>query len=310
MMHKSQFITQCFIALLAFGLALGCSEQSNLFRSLGDDSSDEALVEQAEEAMDDKDFEEALDIYQALYSEDPGSTAFATGVAAALMGLAGVDTLEIIRKAEEESEGGQDREVYEIIAEALPPIGPANLDLIIEAVDILYFHFEEGRLSCSQELLLALGESVLLIMTVIEQTDFTGDNIIDYADPRNSDMALLFKSLWTWLGWGSGGYMLQEIISDVEGFVQSDCLGDESTFSDKFEEFVFSIDTGECANLTEIADRNGDGLCDGNGRISWFNASDYMIYLKNKHNPAVTPKSCSRKEATDWADSVGCTIPD
>ena len=307
MMHKSQFITQCFIA---FGLALGCSEQSNLFRSLGDDSSDEALVEQAEEAMDDKDFEEALDIYQALYSEDPGSTAFATGVAAALMGLAGVDTLEIIRKAEEESEGGQDREVYEIIAEALPPIGPANLDLIIEAVDILYFHFEEGRLSCSQELLLALGESVLLIMTVIEQTDFTGDNIIDYADPRNSDMALLFKSLWTWLGWGSGGYMLQEIISDVEGFVQSDCLGDESTFSDKFEEFVFSIDTGECANLTEIADRNGDGLCDGNGRISWFNASDYMIYLKNKHNPAVTPKSCSRKEATDWADSVGCTIPD
>jgi len=302
MMRRSVLIAQSILALLAFGLAIACSEQSNLFRSLGDDSSEEALVERAEEAMDDEDFEEALEIYEALYNKDPGSTVFATGVAAALMGLAGVDTLEIIRSSEEEGEGG--REVFEIIAESLPRVDRERIDYIIMAIDILH---KAGSLSCSQDLLLALAESVLLIMAVIHQTDSNGDNIIDDVRPDE----LIIMSLQIWSGCQYGEYRLDDVIKDIERFVQRDCIGEESTISNKFSELVFSLDSGECASRQEMVDPgyDNDDLC-GNDSISWLNTMNYMMYLRDKIYRPSEKKSCSRKDAIDWAESIGCTILD
>jgi len=99
---------QSIVLLFLFAFLVGCGD-SNVFESLGDDSSREAKTEAALMAMDDGDYNSALSILLALNDSNPGDARLLQYLASAYSGLAGLDTLNLLKVIDKLDESGTDR---------------------------------------------------------------------------------------------------------------------------------------------------------------------------------------------------------
>jgi hypothetical protein len=101
------------LIVLIMGLFL-CLAGCNAFESAADDSSYEADIEEAQEALDSGDYQKAINILAPGYnasSPDPVATRI---LASAYMGKAGMDLTNVV-----ESSGSDDRDNFDVITSAL-----------------------------------------------------------------------------------------------------------------------------------------------------------------------------------------------
>ncbi|MEA2102608.1 MAG: hypothetical protein U9P80_08575, partial [Thermodesulfobacteriota bacterium] len=102
-------------------ILIGCD--SNMLESLGDDSSREANLEEAQMALDDGNYDEAISILAPGYNPNAPDPVVARVLASAYMGKAGIDLTYLIENA---GNSGSDGGAFDTIASAL------SVDVIIE----------------------------------------------------------------------------------------------------------------------------------------------------------------------------------
>lgn len=100
------------LAALVLLLSFGC--KSNVFESLSDDSSSEADIERAQMALNDGDYQEAIDILEPGYDASNPDAEAARILASAYMGKAGIDLTYILQNSDS-SEG----QSFDVITSAL-----------------------------------------------------------------------------------------------------------------------------------------------------------------------------------------------
>lgn len=100
------------ILLMALVTLAGC--ESNVFESIADDSSDAATFEDARMALDDGNYQEAIDLLEGSYDSNNPDPAVAGILASAYMGKAGVDLTYLIENSDDD-----DKESFDVIASAL-----------------------------------------------------------------------------------------------------------------------------------------------------------------------------------------------
>lgn len=104
--------TYLYLVLILFLSLGGCD--SNVFDSVSDDSSDAADIEAAHMALDDGNYQEAIDILEPGYDRADPEPEAARILASAYMGKAGIDLTYILENAPEE-----DDDSFDVIASAL-----------------------------------------------------------------------------------------------------------------------------------------------------------------------------------------------
>lgn len=143
-------------------LISGCD--TNIFEGLADTSSVEYKAFEAQEACNDKDWDEAIRLYEEILANDTDNVEAQKGLAAAYMGRAGLDMASMIAKAENADEYGDDISLY---AQMLGDIGSQNLEDISAAIEIL-----EGISNKDNDTWMQLGVAytVSAILTILDST--------------------------------------------------------------------------------------------------------------------------------------------
>jgi hypothetical protein len=101
-----------YLALILFLSLVGCDR--NVFDSVSDDSSSEADIEAAQMALDDGNYQEAIDILEPGYDESAPDQRISRILASAYMGKAGIDLTYILENAPDENSDS-----FDVIASAL-----------------------------------------------------------------------------------------------------------------------------------------------------------------------------------------------
>ncbi len=102
----------CFLGIISSLALWGCD--SNALKSLADDSSDAASIEEARMALNDGDYQGAIDILEPGHDSSNPDVEATRIIASAYMGKAGFDLTYII-----ENSGDSDNESFDVIASAL-----------------------------------------------------------------------------------------------------------------------------------------------------------------------------------------------
>ncbi len=90
--------------LLALGLSLAGCGDSNVFEGLSDSSGEEARLERAVQAINEEDWQQAIELLEAMDPTDPEVRKY---LASAYVGYAGFDTLRLVNLAIDAQDRGQ-----------------------------------------------------------------------------------------------------------------------------------------------------------------------------------------------------------
>lgn len=123
-------------ALIALTILTGCG--SNMLEFAADKNSEAAKREAAQILIDSGDYDAALAVLSSTCPDFTCTSADdAQQLAAAYMGAAGLDVLDLIQSADENSGSSSDGTDFTAISELLPDITPENFTKIDSAVTIL-----------------------------------------------------------------------------------------------------------------------------------------------------------------------------
>lgn len=159
-MKKMALLKLIFVGLVSFSIA-GCGD-GNVLEGMADKSSDEAKQEDARIAIDNGEWQVAIDALQAKW-EASGDPEVGADLAAAYMGLAGFDALSLLENAETSAEEGSGSSEFTSISQLLPDQSPENLASMNEAVNIL--SSIENRTD-EEDLQLAMASVSLAILNI------------------------------------------------------------------------------------------------------------------------------------------------
>ena len=251
--------------LVIIGLAclfIGCD--GNVLEGVSDDDSYEAKLEEGLMALDDEDYDKAVDIFKRLKSDYPNKEEVCVYLSNAYAGLTGIDTFNLLNTIDDldgtDSEGGIDMIglllgsaegilTQDAVTTKIGSIGDAQTT-INGCIDIDNRDTDERV----QMGLLGLGDVALIIAdTVFADTgvgsiELTEEGLeelyesrppidIDDTDISDADLALLNASLKD----------IQDSIDALEEILGDD---EENDLSESFDEFIDDIDRDHSGEIT------------------------------------------------------------
>lgn len=133
---KTALLKLILVGLVSFGIS-GCGDE-NMFESMADKDSEAAKKEEAKIAIDNGDWQDAIDALQSEW-ESSGDPDVGADLAAAYMGLAGFDALSLLENAQTTADTplGSASDDFTLISQILPDQSPENEASMNEAVNIL-----------------------------------------------------------------------------------------------------------------------------------------------------------------------------
>jgi hypothetical protein len=246
------------VLFLSFGILLslaGCD--SNMLEALSDDSSSEAKFEEARMALDDGNYQEAIDILAANYDATNPDPETVRILASAYMGLAGIDLTYILENSEESGDSfdtiasalsltvtGQDTEARFITAGSADEL-LANLAQAQDYLNDLMDYYDDQGLTPDQDDTVQTGmASAIHFIIQLGQaaSETTGSNIPlnkaayreIFPDDENLDARLddLADSL--------DEESLQDDLMDVSAAVDTlvEVQGADDDLAEEFDEFL------------------------------------------------------------------------
>ncbi len=187
------------VLFLSLGILLclaGCG--SNMLEALSDDSSHKAKFEEARMALDDGNYQEAIDILASSYDASNPDPEAVRILASAYMGLAGIDLTYILENSEE-SDGdsfdtiasalsltvtGQNTEARFITAGSADEL-LANLEQAQDYLDDLLVYYDGQGLTPNQDDIVQMG--MASAMHFIIQMGAAASDVTDNDIPLNKD---------------------------------------------------------------------------------------------------------------------------
>lgn len=133
-MKKRALLKLIFVGFVCFSIA-ACGDE-NMLEDMADKDSDEAKLEDARIAIDEGEWQVAIDGLESEW-ESSGDPEIGADLAAAYMGLAGFDALSLLENAETAADNPSANDEFTLISQVLPDQSPENLASMDEAVNIL-----------------------------------------------------------------------------------------------------------------------------------------------------------------------------
>jgi len=270
--HYDRLTTHLFrlfhrVGILVFiGLAcllIGCD--GNLLEGISDDDSYEAKLEEGLMALDDGDYDKAVDIFRRLNSDYPNKEEVCVYLSNAYAGLTGIDTfnlLDTISELEDTGDEGSIDMIGLLLGNSdgiLDPQGvDSKMDLLASAQAAIDTCIDtpdtDERV---QGGLLGLGDAALIIADIVlkdlnlDSVELTEEGLvalydglpdidIDQTDISDEDLARLNDSLG-------------DILDSVNALVELLGTDEENDLSEAFDEFLMELDPdydGDTVNVS------------------------------------------------------------
>jgi hypothetical protein len=241
--------------LICVGLAcllIGCS--GNLLEGISDDDSYESELEEGLMALDDEDYDKAVDLFLDLRSSYPNKEEVCVYLSNAYAGLTGIDTfnlLETINDLEDTGDEGSIDVIGLLLGDDDGTVDQAGIDskmdllaLAKTAVDTCIDTPDTDQRV--QEGLLGMGDVALIIADIVladlglDSVELTEDGLdgqygsvpdIDETDISDEDLARLNDSVDS----------IADAVEALETMLGAD---EENDLSESFDEFLMDLDPG------------------------------------------------------------------
>ena len=255
--NRLEFQRSRLVGSLAFvvciclaGLLIGCD--GNLFESISDDDSYEARLEEGLMALDDEDYDKAVELFLDLREDYSSKEEVCVYLSNAYAGLTGIDTFSLLETIDE-MEGTDDEGSIDMIGLLLGDAqGIIQLSEVSGKMDLLALA-KDAIDTCIDSLdtdervqtgLLGLGDAALIIAnTVMTDLSLTSLELTeDGLDALYTSLSADFDS--TDIS-DTALQQLNDSLDDIADAVEAleDLLGeDESDLSESFEEFLADVD--------------------------------------------------------------------
>jgi hypothetical protein len=260
----------CGLLLLSVAITALISCEDNSLEWLADDSSYEARIEEARMAIDDTEYQRAIELLTELKADYPGDPLVLQYLSNAYAGLSGLDTFNLLTVIDELTEGDEEGDIDMVGTVLGDPDGfvivgdiddiLANLDEAISNLEDISNPTDDQKVQLG---LLSLNRAVMTIAAMVAEEQGLADT--DTVQVTDSGLGAIYggtnpdlSAEWTPARDNSLNEDYQDIGDAVDSIGTITGEGEENELSDNFDEFQSNLDD------------------DGNGSISQADIENYL----------------------------------